>query len=282
MNTQISQLFGIAWYEFKMHWRRRALLVITIAIIGIIFAEMLIFGGDITNFVPAFRADPTLLTEEQNVRFHTLNVVFITWGAVGAIMAFILPIVVSDSIPLDKQHNVYELMRTLPLSSGVYVAGKVLGVWLASLGSMALSLVVLGVIWRLQVGAYDVFAYLDMWLMGAALVGLLNSALGVLLASTQPSRRRALLLMGALFLLPSLLIPTSTYDTSLWGYINPIRGAVLNFYLNSFARALSDPTGWTFGWQAAEVWNTLLVGSLQIVVLALVVWGYLRWQESRA
>ena len=87
MNTQFSQLLGITWYELKMHWRRRALLVITIAIIGIIFAEMLIFQGDITSFVPAFRADPAQLTAEQNVRFHTLNVVFITWGAVGAIMA---------------------------------------------------------------------------------------------------------------------------------------------------------------------------------------------------
>jgi ABC-type transport system involved in multi-copper enzyme maturation permease subunit len=282
MNIQISQLFGIAWYEFQMHWRRRALLVITIAIVGIILAEMLIFGGDITSLVPAFRADTALLNEAQNIRFHTLNVVFITWGAVGAIMAFILPIVVSDSIPLDKQHNVYELFRSLPVSSSIYLAGKILGVWLASLSSMGLSLVVLGIMWWLRVGAFDVFAYLDMWLMGAALIGLLNSALGVLLASTQPSRRRALLLMGGLFILPSLLIPTSTYDISLSGYLNPIRGAVLNFYLNSWARVLNDPTGWTFGWQSTEVWGTLLVGSLQIVVLGLLVWGYLRWQESRA
>ncbi|MFN8374724.1 MAG: hypothetical protein U0694_17815 [Anaerolineae bacterium] len=282
MNITIYQLLGIACYEFKMHWRRRALLVITIAIVGIIFCEMLIFGGDITSFVPAFRADPALLTAEQNMRFHTLNVVFITWGAVGAIVSFILPIVVADSIPLDKQHNVYELFRTLPLASSVYVAGKVLGVWLASLSSMGLSLLLLGVLWRLQVGAYDLFAYLDMWLFGAALVGLLNSALAVLLASTQPSRRRALLLMGGLFLLPSLLIPASTYDTSLWGYMNPIRGAVLNFYLNAFSRALSDPTGWTFGWQAPEVWGTLLLGSLEILVLGLLAWAYVRWQEARA
>src|SRR5262245_62056009 len=99
MNIQLSQLFGISWYEFQMRWRLLALLIITIALIRIIISEMLIFGGEITSLVPAFRADTALLTEEQTIRFHTLNVVFITWGAVGAIMSFILPVVVSDSIP---------------------------------------------------------------------------------------------------------------------------------------------------------------------------------------
>src|SRR5262245_10313066 len=129
MNTmRLIQLYGLTVYEFRMHWRRRALLIISLALLLMLVVSMLILGDSMRQ---ANGIDPELFR-----RVATATVLFSTWAPFGSSLAVVLPIMVADTIPLDRQYGVGELLDSFPLPYWVYLTGKLLGVWAAVLAGL--------------------------------------------------------------------------------------------------------------------------------------------------
>jgi hypothetical protein len=91
-------------------------------------------------------------------------------------------------------------------------------------------MVLIGGVWWLRIGAYDVGLYLEMWIVGAASLVVLNGGFGVLAAAGQPTRRRAILLVAVL---PFVFIGSGFASGSLLTYANPIRGPIVMYFLAS-------------------------------------------------
>jgi ABC-type transport system involved in multi-copper enzyme maturation permease subunit len=224
MNAVVwSQLRGMVIYEFKMHWRRRALLIVTLAITVMLLFTMVILGDILRE---SNSVDPELAR-----RAISATIVFSTWAPIGVSLALILPIMVADTIPLDTQYRVRNTLDSLPLSRPVYVAGKLLGVWAAVLAGMFAIMVASGVGWWLLGGPYDVVVYVQMWVVGVAWIAILNSGLGVLIGAGQPNRRRAILVVIFFLVLVVSVFSRSMQGDDFMGIISPMRGAILSYYL---------------------------------------------------
>jgi hypothetical protein len=86
-----------------------------------------------------------------------------------------------------------EILDALPLSRGVYLAGKVLSVWLPVLGALIAGGGVSALVGWFLGGDYRAEVLAGLWLGGVIPFTMATAALGVLLAAGQPDRRRALL-----------------------------------------------------------------------------------------
>lgn len=270
MNVQLYQLWGMVRYEFKMHWRRRALKVVILALAVLIGVMVLLQNTDEikeTVIDPAVE-NGTLTRPELNTYFA----IFSSWFVSAATIGFILPVALADTIPLDKQMHTHELLDSLPLPRSIYLAGKVLGSWAAILPGIVGIMVVSSVAWWLLIGNYYVHRYIAMWLLGVGVFVILNTGLGILLPATQPSRRRALLLMiFVIFILPNFfgLNFTPGDKADWWDYSNTMRLPLFFYYATiDHQKALQD---------------ALIVSAIGVLELALVwvgVWGWYRWQEQ--
>lgn len=271
--NHFAQMTGMMKYEFKMHWRRRALWVITLTMLVIVGVAAVLGGTEIGGLIDKL-AETGGLSDTAQVRLFTI--LFATWVGVAALLSFIFPIVVADTIPIDQQLQVRELLNSLPIHSSIYLLGKLLGVWLATFAGMVVTLPITAAIWWITVGSYDVGKYTQMWLIGGAALIVLNGGLIVLAAAGQPTRQRAFVAAVVIYILPFLFVGRSfrigtTFDPLV--YINPLRAQIITRYAN-----LSS--GDQFAFVSPEVGLTILVGLVELVVVGVLVWGWLRWREQ--
>ncbi len=118
----ISQLRGIAYYEFRMLWRERAQIVITLVLLLMVLIPSLIASNEV-NGVSA-----TDLVRFSGTDYNVTQViVMIMWGPVGVSMALLVPIFLADMIPKDRQIGVRELLDATPLPRGSVSAGQAAG-----------------------------------------------------------------------------------------------------------------------------------------------------------
>lgn len=185
------QLWGIVRYEARLVLRRRSLIVLLLALLGIQLLMGAIIGPLIQNSVDMNSGITMSAATTALVIQMLLLTVFI-----GAI---IFPLLLSDTVPRDTIINVQPIIASLPLSPRVYLLGKVLAMWAA--GGLGLLLVVIfaGLGYRVALGQYDLLKAL-----GGALivmpVALYSIGMGVLLPFAITSRRQAIF-VGLIFLL---------------------------------------------------------------------------------
>lgn len=273
---QRSQLIGILKYEFRMHWRRRALLILTWGILFVAIISVLIAGDNLRQLSSLEAAAD--LKHDAVVSALILTI----FSPIGISLAVILPILVADAIPLDRQYGVRDLLDTMPLPLGIYLAGKLLGMWTAVLNAIGLVMILVGAIWWLVAGAFNLAPYLEVFLVAITSITVLNGSLGVLIPAGLSTRRQAIIftLGGLLFLfwLFGGLAPSGADFTDMFGLM---RLPIINHYLLSHAvhfdmisPAIKIPTFQT-------VLITIMIGIGQlIVVFTLVQWG-LAWHNER-
>ncbi|KAB2867502.1 MAG: hypothetical protein F9K46_00180 [Anaerolineae bacterium] len=270
MNKVTHQLRGMIWYELKMHWRRRTLKILMIALFAlIVITSLLQHTEDFEKNVYEPVKDETGLSDAE---LNTWFAIFSTWFVGAVTLGFMLPIGVADTIPLDRQSGVSELFHSFPLSHGIYLLGKVMGVLAAVLWGNFVLMVITGVLWWFFLGGYNPLPYIGMWMMGLGILTVLNGGMGVLLTATQPNRLRAvLLIIGCMFILPNFLGMDSNIRESadLWDFISPLRWPIFAYYIRiNQGGALTDAV------------ITAVVGIGELILTGVVMWGWLRWKEQ--
>ena len=181
MSRPLFQLTGIIIYELRMQWRRRGLPVLMAGL-----AIMLLLGTILLKPMidrAYFCSDPQ--SEMCSDAFRLTTTSFI-WQAAILLLILALPIVVAETIPLDRHTGVRELLDSLPLSREVYLAGKVLSIWIGLLIGMAGVALLDGWLGRSWHGPARLAIYLQLWTFGLAPLALFISGVSVLLAAGQP------------------------------------------------------------------------------------------------
>src|SRR5262245_1646851 len=148
MTFHLLQVLAIIRAEIKLHWRRRALIVLTLASAVLPVGGALLFRSQFSTLT-AGQVDPSLVAALQPV---TVGLVYLTWAPVYLVLSLMLPPVLADSIPRDRQEGVSELLDGLPLSPAIYLLGKILGAWLTTLMALAVVGVAAGAVWVVAVG----------------------------------------------------------------------------------------------------------------------------------
>ena len=230
----VYQLGAMIRYEFILQWRRAAL-------------PSLLMGLAITPVLGAFLARDKFsgyltvgaLTPESAQAHITAEIMLITWIGLCLILIVMLPIMVAETIPNDRQLAVHELLDSLPLSPGVYLMGKLLGLWFSLFVIFSTAMLIAGGVWWLVVGPFNMVIYLELWLVGAVALAFINAGLSMLLAAGQPTNRRARLIGGAfsLFCLAGIGLAFSTFGT-FWDLLNPARPVPLLYYFIGWPGAI--------------------------------------------
>lgn len=227
----MTQLFAIIRYELLMSWRRRLLPMLTVA-----FLLGLLFTGAATDQSPsaldssviAVRVEGgvTIVTRQtleggvsdealdaETARSlpdwliginldqagNTLRGIVVIISASIIIIVAIIPFL-SDIIPMDRQIKVRPLLDAAPLHRTVYLAGKVLSVWVGLSLSVLVCLIITQTLLYARYGAYDLGALLLLWALFVLPLVLLVSG-GIVLATSWAGSRRAALLT-AIALIP--------------------------------------------------------------------------------
>ncbi len=279
MQTSFTQLRGMIWYEFRMHGRRRTLAVLLLAFMAITIISVLILSSSLNQM--GVTADETFRP------YISAYAVLAAWMPLSVGLALVLPVMVADTIPLDRQYGVRDLLDSLPVPRTVYLAGKLFGLWAALLASLTAALTITAVIWVISVGAFDARPYVEMAVIGAVSLALMNGGLGLLAAVGQPSRRRAIVLLVILLAVVLLALPTfmdnwdlrQTYGSQV---MNPVRMPILNRYFFGIqVEAGLSLENSTLNPSPELLRDTVLAGFGQVALVWLLAWGWLRWRDGR-
>lgn len=279
----LTQLAAMIRYEFLLQWRRVALPAL---VVGLIITPVL--GAFIAqeNFrgYRAALATGTLSLEVAKAEI-TAEMMPMMWVGISLIVVMMIPLAVADTVPKDQQTGVRELLDTLPLSPGTYLAGKLLSLWLSLLVSIGLAAFIAGAVWRLMVGPFQMDIFLDLWFVGAVLLALINAGTSMLLGAGQPTNRRAILVGGA-YVLICLAGMGFVFSTAAgwWRFFNPARPAVMLYYALGYPDAVKGNddlirAAFEFVQQVAsreDVLRSLGAGLVQVGVVWLIVWLWLK------
>jgi hypothetical protein len=186
-------------------------------------------------------------------------------------MLVALPIMMSEVIPLDRKLNLRDLINSFPLPLWVYLAGKVLNVWVnvIKVGLAALGIICLSTFLRL--GWFDPAVVLIEWLASILAIMFFVAVLAVLVPSFVYTRRAALLV--GIIMIPFTLIAfvgalMVFYD--LPGIVNPL------YRFSSLMESPYLPTNILI----TDVAKIYLNGSLIMLVVWIVMWAIQRWQQT--
>lgn len=263
----LYQLGAMARYEFILH-RRRLTLVFLVILMALITLTMSAFvqSEALTNYFEKYRAENA---ESVSVA-KTYVVALLMSFTLGFTMTFVLPLAFADAVPTDHHNHLAELWGSLPIQPATYLVGKILGAWLALLVVNGVMIAASSLYWFIILNEFLILPYVGMWLLIVGSLALLNTPLGIMLAASQPTRRRAFVLVAAAIFLPPIVIPilfniSLDLDSApiLWDYLNPLRLPIVLYY-----RTFEAPLG--------PVLNALAIGLLQVVVAFAGVLLYLR------
>ncbi len=267
----------IARYELLMAWRRRSLPILWLVLVltGIAFSLLSASqgrSGSILYVDPATRAaadasgwsaESIILTRQEISQVSLIALIF----------NLALVLIVAETIPLDRQLRIRELLDVLPISRAAYLGGKVISV----LGGIALILLTGGVVsivtQRLILGEFDARAVVLAWLVLVLPVSSANGASSVLASAFWGSRRMAV--MFSLLLLPLFMIMVWIALLNLTfvsGLIQPVYIQSVTSMANGEAPTVEIVVHLVIG-------LTLLAGVMLLVWT--VVWALLRVRDAR-
>jgi hypothetical protein len=200
-----SQLTAIIRYELVNSWRRGSLvaLILMMALLPFVFNGL----SSISDRVAQANLS---LWPEQALIIHTGAAIGMNIFVV-VLEIFILPLLVAEVIPLDRQYRVREILDGLPMRTTTYLAGKICSIWLVFAVCSLVQALVNGVLaWR-TIGPYRVDILVSFWVFGLLMLGLFSSGMAILLSVKAENHSQAILVgilaallsLGVFFLLPS-------------------------------------------------------------------------------
>lgn len=261
-----TQFRAMMWYEFQMHWRRRALIVITLSLV-------------VLNLLMVYVSRDALMEGTWTLSAGSVlpDIVPFLWIVVYIVILIFIGPMTADSISIDRQHGMSELLSSLPLPRSIYLVGKIAGMFSSIGACFLLSMVIIGLgTWGI-LGPFDLPAFFQMWLLGVLPIAFLNPAISLLLAAGQPTRRRAAAI-GGVFALVCLMAFSSgaaaavrNTQLTLLDHLSPARVPLLRFFMPGGSQMIST----------TDIVVTILLGLVQVAVLFVLMWGYLLLQDRR-
>jgi ABC-type transport system involved in multi-copper enzyme maturation permease subunit len=270
---RVSQLGGIVRYEILMQRRQRMIIVVMLSAIALPIIMYVLFGQRNAEEIQRTWITSGGISTEAALQVTTRSATLYAAMSLYMITLLILPVVAADVIAKDRQYGVREVLDSLPLTAGTYLAGKVLSWGASVMIGLAIALFVTGAALWLLIGPYHVTTFAAAWLAIGWGIGVVNSVISMLLAAGQPTRRRALgvaviFAAACLFANVALLV-----DTGLWAnLINPGRSALtLHFLLLAMTETplpLAD-TARLASW-------SLIGGAIEVAMVWGAVWLWMR------
>jgi ABC-type transport system involved in multi-copper enzyme maturation permease subunit len=259
----MTQLNGMIRYEILMHWRRRGILMMMILLLVMLVGITLIISN---NGVMRNQIQRALQPLDDEARVNTIlsiNLLLLTMMG----FSITVPLMTAETVPVDHQYQVSDLLNSLPLTRTTYLLGKLLGIWsILGMGLGICFLISALLTWAL-IGKYDVMSYLLLWLIAVVPITLFTSALGTLLGSTQPSRR-AIILLAPLSIYPYAIVVFTM--NSIWQVMKMLRpDTVANVFVFAANTDESDPA------------TMYLFLAANIIFYWLAAWTWRRWREGR-
>jgi pimeloyl-ACP methyl ester carboxylesterase len=206
-DVKLAQLGAMVRYELLMSWRRGTLRAVLLSIL--VFPQMFylinyVFGsadGPTTVNLTMWPAAVLLMGTDEAIMANITTLVMII---------LLLPLMLAELVPLDRQYRVREIVDTLPITRSIYLAGKLLSVWPTIAIGMALSALLSGVLTWTQNGPFHIGVLAAFWITGLIPLALFTAQMSVMLPAGQSSRRRAILMglvasvvgLAACFILP--------------------------------------------------------------------------------
>ena len=270
---RFTQLGGLIRYEVVLQWRQRMLTGVTLSLIALPLIMYALFGQNNAAEVQRTWITAGGIATDAALTVTTRYAVMYGAMAMYVIVLLVLPVVSADVIAKDRHYGVRELVDSLPLTMGTYLAGKLLGWWAAAASGLVLSMIIVGVGMWILIGPYHIDQFAGTWLAFGWGIGLINSGLSLLLVAGQPTRRRAIIL-GVVFAALCLFANISLIGQSdpLWNLLSPGRHAIsIHFMLEAWRDQVTAQIAPT-----TDVLWALLGGVIEIAVVWTIVWAWLK------
>ncbi len=252
-------LAGMIRHEFRLQWRRRGLLIVLLSLALIVAIPGLIGTDSMASAIESAQAGSEADAPDMSQAVGWTVAMF-SWVVVAALLAFMLPLAVADTVALDRQRGVDELLGTLPVHPALYLCGKVAGMVVAAVAGLLVLMVVFAVMWVAVNGMFDMRLYFESWLFGATALVIINGGLGVLIGATQPNRRRAVLLVMAVLVVTAAFLNMVPGEGNLFDHLNPWRA---HLFMVLLPLGESAPTTML----TTDVLLTFGVGLVQLAVI---------------
>lgn len=263
----LSQLRGMALYEFRLHWRGRLLVAVMLGFVLTVGLNVLLAGGNV-------RCDTSALTDLVVCRQGITITVTAATLFLALPLSILLPILVAEVIPMDAQRGVRSWLDAMPLHTGTYLLGKLLGLWLGLAVALFVAMLITGALWWLATGALDILAYARIWVFGIGVVSIFNGGLGVLLSAGLTTRRRVILWNTALIVTLAGVVQGSDFLS----YLNPLRMPIINYHMAVYAPMLSASP---YAGELAILLRAFAGGIAGLMITFCTAWVWLRWRASR-
>ena len=293
-----TRISAVVTYEARMHWRRRAivflLLIFMIGLIGFtiltkeasdrppmqvswdngvltetplpVDQSMADFARHFSGTAPAW-IETVSYAQYMNDRL----IVMLLCMALMPLLIGITPIF-AETIPLDRQNQVRELLETTPLTKSAYLAGKVAGLWATLLIGLLICAVIYGVVALLLFGTFDPVIYVGLWVVVIFPSVLITAAFAVLIPSGVNSRRKAVLL-GALLVPVSMALFSMIYITMSVSGMG-LSGAVPLANVATYAEVISGLFG--------SIAQVIAPFAVILVIVWALAWLWTTWGDSRS
>ena len=273
---RLAQVSAMTYYEMRMLWRRRMLPVLVLSLIMIAGLALIAWRVLAKTDLPSEVLSNVLLVRLSN------NVIigYTFWPLAYILLLIMGGLLVADVVPRDGQLGVGIVIDSTPLARITYLSGKLCGAWAALLMGLAAAMVVIGVLGWLIVGPYDIGVYARMWIGGLMPLGLLHVGLCLLLTAPLPTRRKAIMLGLVYGVICVLLLQggSGVSAATAWGLLNPARPYALYYYWLGWMGELSL-LDTAIGYAEAR-WS-IAIGVLELGLVGLCVWAWLRAREGR-
>jgi ABC-type transport system involved in multi-copper enzyme maturation permease subunit len=274
MTLRVAQIGAMTYYEMRMLWRQRLLVVFTLSLI-VLTGILLFVLRESAGRIPAAAL---LANGALEQKANTVQWISMFWPLLYVQIMLLGGLAVVDVMLRDRHWNVLPVLDSTPLRRSVYLLGKLCGAWLAIGLSLAVIMLVAGLLAWWAIGPYELGPYVQLYFSGALPLAGLHVGLCVLLVAWVPARRLAITIV-LLFSLACAMLGTVNFrvvDITAWGLLNPGRPYVYQYFWLGWVDA-----GHRTSLGEGVIWLSVSVGLIELLACGVIVWLWLRMREGR-
>lgn len=276
MSLALRQFAAMTYYETLMQWRRRPVIVLTLALLLVGVVLYLVGRESLTALQAGTQTDGV-----SNDQVSMYTYLMLVWPPIASVLIFILPMLMADVIPLDQTLRTGELLRSLPLPNLTYILGKLTGAWVSVIIGVLAATLVQTILWALGSPRLMLQTIISMIFMGVIPLVVLCGGLGILIGATQPTRRRA---FGMVLLFVCIAALAGGFQTGISNpvtYLSPLRMPFFSYFMSVQAVGLSSEINMlSVPFELPHLALTAFAGAVELIIAAALLLFNFRYQET--